>query len=222
MTRLKNLGLIFTSPGEVAARIAEDPHWVTAFVVVMALMFVMGLLSAPYQFEAQQEAMRERGLEDQAANLPGKWAMGVFGGIGAVVATGIFMLIATAIHNGLASLLGGKIGFRKMFALNAHTGLIGSVGRIVRLVIMHARDKADARTGLAAFFSAVESGTPLHTFLEMFEIFGIWALVATVVGFKVLSGLGMKKSVGVVVGVWLLFVAIAVGLSSLGTMFSGR
>jgi len=54
--------------------------------------------------------------------------------------------------------------------------------------------------------------------LNSADIFSIWMVVATVMGFKVITGLSARKSVAIVVGLYALYVALKV----IGALVSSR
>jgi hypothetical protein len=125
----------------------------------------------------------------------------------------ITMVVVAAVLNGMASLLGKPIGFRKMFAFYVYAGVIGVAGILVKMPLVFAKESIDVRTSVAAFAPGVALESPLGTALNMLDVFSIWVLVATCIGYNTLSGLGTKKSVSVVVGLYVLWMLISVGLA---------
>jgi hypothetical protein len=123
--------------------------------------------------------------------------------------------------NGVAKLAGGSVGFKRMFAWMAGVGMISALGMVVKLPIVLAKGSIDVRTSLALLAPAVGVQTPLGVLLNSFDIFSIWAVVATVIGFAVLTGFNNKKSGYIVVGLWLLYVLILVGVTALSASLMG-
>lgn len=228
MARLNNLGLIFTSPSAVARSIAQDAHWLTPLVIVLCVTFIATFATHRYQIEAERAAVEdvlrrsgrsEEEIESTFSVTPRKRL--VTGGAAAAGAA-LVIVIGSAVLNGVASVAGGKIGFRKMFAFQAHAGLIGALGALVKTPLVMAKHSIEAgRTGIGAFAPSVPIASPLGTLLNQIDLFAIWGLVAVTFGFSVLSGLGTKKSGVIVFGLWAVVVALFVGLAVLRSRVTG-
>jgi hypothetical protein len=227
MGRIGNLLLIFTSPSVAARNIDENPHWLIPLIIVLAVTFLVGFASHKQALDFRRtwaEPLYERSgktkeeIDEEFTSTPTK---GLTAGAAGAASIGVVLLVAAAIYKGLASVFGGKIEFRKMFALQVHAALILSLGELVKLPIVRAKDSIDVRTGIGAFAPSISLNSPLGTFLAQLDLFGIWSLVALAIGFSVLAGLGMKKSAAIVFGLWAVFVGILVGLAVLGSRFMG-
>jgi hypothetical protein len=225
---MSNIGTIFTSPGAAARRIAESPHWLVPLVIVLAITIVATMAVHEYQAAAQREAvedvLRDSGrdpeeIDDLFKSTPARRAMG--SGFAAVFVGLFLILIPAAILNGISSVSGERVGFRKMFSLMSHAALIPALGQIVRTPIILAKQSIDVRTSAAAFAPSVSINSPLGTFLNSLDIFSIWAVVAVCVGYSVLSGMTIKKSAIIVVLLWLAGIALLVGSAFLGRLATG-
>jgi hypothetical protein len=220
MDALRNLGLIFTSPSQAAAQVADRPHWVLPLVILMVVAAVFTLSTFKYQLQEQrqtiEEMLEERGMEMDEENMPEDSTAGrVLGGAGAAVMAGLAVLVGAAILNGFATLMGHEIGFRKMFAFYSHVGLIGALGMLVKIPIVLAKQDMDVRTSVLAFAPSIPLDSLAGVFLSNLDLFSIWSVVATVVGYDVLSGMGRRKSAYVVVGLWVLWMLVSVALYAL-------
>ncbi|MFH1313029.1 MAG: YIP1 family protein [Candidatus Eisenbacteria bacterium] len=225
--RINNLGLVFTSPGVLARNIAEDPHWLIPLIIVLAVSFVAAFSTHRYAAEFERAGMEDflkrsgstdENIDDMfGSSLRNK----VTAGASAAGLFGVVLLIAAALYKGVASIAGGKIGFRRMFALQTHAALIVTLGVLVRLPIILAKGSIDVRTGIAAFAPSVPLRSPLGTLLFQLDLFDIWSLVALSIGFSILAGLNIKKSAAIIFGLWAVFVALLVGLAVLRTRFMG-
>jgi hypothetical protein len=226
MGRLKNLELVFSSPTRLAANIAEEPTWVVPFVIVLVAAFTLSVLTFDYQIEHQraeyEKIMRDRGQEEDLESLFAKTPRRrILGGVFPVAASVVVILVASAVLNGVASVAGGKIGFRRMFALYAHLSLIGVVGQLIRLPLVFAKGSVDVRTSLAAFAPSLSLTSPLGVFLNMVDLFAIWMLVALTLGYDALGHMGVRKSAAIVFGLWGALIAILVGLTYLRMVATG-
>jgi hypothetical protein len=227
MNRIANLGMIFTSPSAVARNIAEDPHWLTPLIIVLAAGFIVAFTTHRYGVEYERAAMEDilrrsgrtdEDIDDMFMTTPRKR---FFAGAGAVGAAAVALVIVSAILNGVASVAGGKIGFRKMFAFQTHTALIGALGGLVRVPLVLVKHSIDVRTSIGAFAPSVPLRSPLGTLLNSVDVFAVWGLVALIFGFSVLSGLGTKKSAAIVFGLWAVLIALFVVLAVLRSRFVG-
>jgi hypothetical protein len=194
---------------------------------VLAVAFLFGFFTYKYQAEQQREVLEriqsERGVEiDIDARLAPTVAKKVVAGVQTAIFLGIFLiLIPAAVLNGVARVAGGDVGFKRMFAWMAAVGLISALGMLVKLPIALAKGSIDVRTSLALLAPSVGIQTPLGVLLNSFDIFSIWAVVAAVIGFAVLTGFNNKKSGYIVAGLWLLYVLILVGVTALSARLTG-
>jgi hypothetical protein len=220
MSRLANLGLILTSPTAVARSVMEDPHWVTPFIVVLAVSFIASVVTYEYQVEFQREYMGELILErDPDADLDSMFevtpARRMLTGAAALAMGGVMVLVFAAILNGVGSVAGGRIGFRKMFSFMAYSSVIFALGNLIKIPLILAKGSLDVRTSLAAFAPSLDLRSAAAVFLSSFDIFTIWQIVALCFGYTVLSGFTIKKSSLIVVGLWAVLLVIRIGLSTL-------
>ncbi len=212
---------VFTSPSTAARGIAERPGWLVPLIIVLAVIFIFGFVTYEYQAEPQREMLEkiqsERGVEtDINARLAPTLANRAKSGVWIALGIGILLvLIPALVLNGVARVAGTNVGFKRMFAWMSAAGLILALGMIIKLPIIIAKGSIDVRTSLAMLAPSVGIQTPLGVLLNSFDIFSIWAVVATVIGFAVLTGFNNKKSALIVVGLWLVYVLIHVGSTAL-------
>jgi hypothetical protein len=228
MSAMSNIGMIFTSPGAAARRIGENPHWVTPLIIVLVVTILATMAVHRYQAEAQREAVEEvlrdsgrdpEEIDEMFRSTPARRVMG--SALAAVFVGLFFILIPAAILNGVSSVGGERVGFRKMLSLMSHAALITALGQIVRTPIMMAKQSVDVRLSAAAFAPSISMASPLGTFLNALDVFSIWAVVAVCIGYSVLSGMTIKKSTIIVVLLWLVGIALLVGSAFLGRMATG-
>jgi hypothetical protein len=224
MSRLANLGMIFTSPSSVARSVLRDPHWVLPLLIVFAVSFISSFATYEYQVEAQreyaEEIMKER---DPDADIDAMFAVNpvrrMVGGAVAVVIGGVIILVVAAVLKGVASVAGGSVRFGPMFSFTCYSAIISALGQVVKTALILMKGDLDVRTSLAAFAPSLTMRSPQFALLDAFDIFAIWWVVALCFGFSILSGLGIKKSTGIVVGLWIVLVVLRVLLAMLPRMF---
>jgi len=221
MRGLRNAWLVFTSPGSVARDVAERPEWKVPLALVILASVVFTLAMYPYQMEYQRDVL-ERWQKDTGTEIDvdsavkpsvGRQVGSVVGGVVAVV---LFTLVAAAVLNGVAVLAGGVAGFKRMFALVAYAMVIASVGNLVKIPLAIAKKSLDVRMSLAAFAPGLRLESPATILLNSTDVFVVWSLVATAVGFAGLTQLGTKKSAAIVVALYVVFVLVEVGAAALG------
>jgi hypothetical protein len=113
------------------------------------------------------------------------------------------------------------VGFRKMFAFSMYSMLVWVLGGLIKAPLVLAKGSADVRTSLAILVPSKPLLSPLVMFLNSIDIFAVWALVTLCFGYGVLSGLGIKKASGIVVGLWAVLIVIIVVFVSLLRRLSG-
>ncbi len=220
MADLRNFGLIFSSPSAVARNLGEAPAWYLPLVVIILVTVIFTFSTQTYQLEYQRQMLekikqhtgRDFDIEARLKPSAGKLAMS---GMGAAVGVGFFLLVGAAILNGIAAVMGGRGGFRRMFTFYGYASLVTSLGSLIKIPLVFAKKSIDVRTSLAAFAPGVPFDSPVGILLGSTDIFSIWALVATIIGFNVLTELGMKKSIAVGIGLYALFVLFSVSMGVL-------
>jgi hypothetical protein len=221
MSSIGNVGRIFSSPSGVALDIASTPDWKVPLVVVILLTVIFTAVLYPFQLEYQRDMLEKfqketgREMDIDALTRP-SMAKRVTGLVGAAVMVSLFVLVASAILNGVAMLVGGSSGFTKMFSLLAYTMIIASAGNLVKVPLVMAKGSIDAaRLSLAAFAPGLRLESAAGLALSSTDVFAVWTVVATVIGFGALTGLGNKKSAVIVVGFYALFVLLQIGMALL-------
>jgi hypothetical protein len=226
MSRVANLGRIFISPTAVGRSVNEDPHWLIPLVVVLVVSFIAAVSTFRYQVEFQKdyvgEMIKERNPDaDLDSIFAVTTAKEIRAGIIAAVFAVLMILLFAAVLKGAASVAGGQAGFRRMFAFVSYSTVISALGSIIKVPLILAKGTVDVRTSLAALAPSVDLRSPLAVLLGSFDVFAIWQVVALCFGFSVLSGLGIKKSSGIVVGLWVILVVIRIGLAMLPGLAGG-
>lgn len=222
---------VFTSPGATFASIAERlerPHPKDAtktkdmskwwLPVLIAIIIGIGLafytipnFIAPMQADAVREAVMERGGTEadvqQALSVSGAMMLPM-GIIGIVIVTLIIVFLMALVLHLLMKMLGGKGKFRHARAVVAWTMLISTLGSIVKLPLMIAKDSVIVETGPSLFFKDLEPSDRLFKLLSSFDIFIIWAMVVTAIGAAVVYRVSTGKSWVAVAILWILVILL--------------
>lgn len=222
---------IFTSPGATFAAIRdrlEMPHpkdpaktkdmskwWLP---VLIAIVIAVGLafytipnFVAPMQAEAVRESVMARGGSEadvqQALSISGAMMLPM-GIVGVVVVTLIIVFLMALFLHLLMKMVGGKGKFRYARAVVGWTMLISTLGSLVKLPLMIAKDTAIVETGPTLFFKNLEPSDTLFKLLSGFDIFTIWGMAVTAIGAAVVYRVSMGKSWVAVAILWILVILL--------------
>jgi hypothetical protein len=108
-----------------------------------------------------------------------------------------------------------------MLAFYAYASVIGAMGGIIKMPLVLAKESIDVRTSIAAFFPSVPFDSPVGVLLSNFDIFSIWTVVVVVIGYHVLTGIGIKKSAAIVVALWGVVVVVGVAGALIKSALTG-
>jgi hypothetical protein len=131
----------------------------------------------------------------------------------------IMLAILAGIYLGIANFLFGGTGtFVKMMAVTAYSGLVGTLGGLIKLPLIAMKNTTMVAMGPALFFPPDMEHTWAYRLALGMDIFWIWNLAVASIGVGVVAGVAPKK-VGVVV--FAVYLAIIVGYAFLKSMFGG-
>jgi len=222
---------VFMSPGATFASIAdrlERPHpkdpaktkdmskwWLPVLIsIVIAIglgIYTIPTFVAPMQADAVREAVMARGGTEadvqQAMSVSGAMMLPM-GIIGIVIVTLIIVFLMALVLHLLMKMLGGKGRFRHARAVVAWSMLISTLGSLVKLPLMIAKDSMIVETGPSLFFKALEPSDRLFKLLSSFDIFIIWGMVVTAIGAAVVYRVSTGKSWVAVAILWILVILL--------------
>jgi hypothetical protein len=219
---------LFFEPRRVFESLKIKPTWLVPFIIVILLgMFfyyyaypvIMSEQIAKIQAnekvpEEQKQAIMER---MGGGEHPPIWQLGItpVGGL-------IYLLIASAILFFVFNvLLGGDSTFRRVFSVFCYSALVGIPATIVKLPLTLVKKTTNVQTSLALLLSADAKDTFLYKIFSSFDIFTIWQVILISMGMAVIYKFSPKKSYTTLFVLWIIWVFLKSGLSSLlGGMFS--
>jgi len=166
------------------------------------------------QMESMTEEQRENMINTQTKVAPIFAYVGMVIGpfIAAVVVGAVLMLAFNLIY-------GTKIGFVPALAIVSYAWVPGIIGALLGILILFLKDPSTvdlehlvASNGGA--FLADDSAKWLVTLLTAFDLFAFWSMILMAIGFSAADPkkLSFGKALGTVVGVWLIYVIVKVGL----------
>jgi hypothetical protein len=209
---------VFTSPRKAFEAVAEKPDWLAPMIVsvLIGILFALTVVPAvvmPATMEKTMEQMRDRGVPEDKIEEAMKFMAGplpvVFGVVGVMLATPINLLIISGILFGLSALFGGKARFAQVFSAATYSGLILSLGTILKGVLMYVQRSIHAGTSLALILPEDMRENFLYRFLGQFDLFTLWQLGILSIGLGVIYCWKTAKSAGMVFGLWLLWALLS-------------
>lgn len=222
---------IFMDPSGTFSGIAdslEQPHptdpsktkdgskwWIpVAIMIIVSIgiaLYTVPTFVAPMQEDAIREAMMERGGTEadvqQAVSVSGAMMLPM-SIVGVIVVTFLIIFAEAGVLHLLIKMFGGKGKFRHARAVVAWTALITTLGSLVKLPIMIAKNSMIVETGPSLFFKNLEPSDRLFKFLSGFDIFTIWAMVVMAVGMSIVYRVSRGKSWAAVAIVWIIMILL--------------
>jgi hypothetical protein len=225
-------GALF-SPKPTFEAIVRRPTWVLPLILIVCVsvtvIFIFGHRVGWRDFmirQDQQSARTQKQMESMTAeqrekmiDTQTKWAsiitypavvLGTF--IYAVIIAAVLMLAFNLIY-------GTKIGFVRSLAIVAHSWVPGIIGGLLAILILFLKDPSTvdlnhlvASNGGA--FLGDDSPKWMVTLLTAFDLFVFWNMILMAFGFSAADPkkISFAKALGTVVGLWLIYVVVKVGL----------
>lgn len=218
-----------TSPGRTFRDIAARPTWGLVLAVLVVLSAITsGLLVQRIDRDQFRQQMREQ-IEAQGQPVTEEsLAMAEKFGVGCGVgAAPIIILVAYFLIAGLLmgfNLLGGRLDYRTSLSVTLHAMLPFAVAGLLSIPVVIGRGSVTLEelqggtllpSNLAAF-APEDAGRRLLALLSSFDLFTVWTLALFVLGYHLAAKVSKGTATAVIVGLWLLWVGVKVGLAGLG------
>jgi len=225
MSEISRIFNIFFEPRKVFENLKIKPRWLVPFIILS----VIGIISFHYTYpyivkqqitrieeneripDAQKEVIIERMGEREH---PPAWQL-VFAPVGTLV---YFLVVAVAIFFMGNVLLGGDSSFGRMLSVYAYSSLVAIPAAIIKIPLVFMRETIEIQTSLALLLPPDMKESFVYRIFANFDIFTIWTLILTSLGFAVMYNFSRKKSATAVVILWLLWVFVS---SALAGVFRG-
>lgn len=188
------------------------PVIITAIVAVGIALYTVPNFVAPMQADAIRETVAERGGTPEQAEQAIQMSMGMMvpmSVVGAIVGTFVIVFVAAGLAHLFMKMVGGKGRFRNARAVIAWSMLVSTLGSIIKLPLMIAKDSMFVETSPTLFFRNLEPSDRLYKFLSSFDIFTIWWVVILIVGLAIGYKTTRGKSAVAVVLIWILTMLLA-------------
>ena len=228
MKPLERIIGIYYRPGEVFQYLSERPDWVVPFMLVLItslliVSFTLPTIILPEQTELARERLEEAGLSDDQIEARVEAMTGKTGfiiGIVGVTFIFLFLLFGRAgIFLGIFSVVGEKSSYKQSLSIVSYAMMVHIIDSIIKGFLMYVKQTSQVYTSLALFMPGGDPQSKPFQLLGKFDLFTLWELSLLAIGFSVIYKISLKKTSGIVFGLWTLWVLLSVLLG--GTLQFG-
>lgn len=230
---------VFFEPGKTFVDIGRRPTWFLPLLISilagLAFYLAYGQKVGWERYMQQQLATNTR-MQQQMERIPADQreqsiAMqakftGIGFYVGPFIGVPLMVLISSAIMLGMLSIMSAGLKFKQVFAITAFAGLPMAIKSLLSLVVVFLKNPDDINVmnplafNFAAFMDPITSSKFLYTIAMSFDLFAIWVIVLTAIGFSAAAGkkkLSFGGALFAVLVPWVLFVGLG---ASMAAMFS--
>ncbi len=221
----QKLILIFTNPTKVFENLVLKPDW----IIPTLLIIVFSIGASFFVYDIQLDDQRQKFLKnenipeerkdlileqlDEAQNSSTRM-------IRPIVAIIIFTFVSIAAVAGVLLIagnfvLGGKADYKSMLAIYAWGYLVAIPETLIKIPLMMAKESVHVYTSLALLFDPSDAETVIFKLANAVDLFSIWRIVLWSIGFSIVYKLSGEKSYSVVISLYVIYVLIYIGISSL-------
>lgn len=234
MESLKRLVGVLFAPTDTFRAIAERPTWAIGLAVLLALGAVLGFVAVDkLDVDAQRDLVREQiedrqGLRGEELERQVDTVMGINERvmpftplIGTAFGVLAYLVMALLFMVG-ARLADGEIDFRRSLATTVHGMVPQGVSGLIALPVVMSQETVDPEslqsgsflTSNLGFLAPEDGSQVVEVLLASIDLFTIWSVVVLVIGFSVVARLSRGAATALVVGAWVLWIAVKIGLAA--------
>ncbi|HDR03720.1 MAG TPA: hypothetical protein ENN84_00545 [Candidatus Marinimicrobia bacterium] len=209
---------IYLAPRQSFSVIKSEPEkhkvWLP-LLLLLAASLTTGLLTADLTKDYQRELLmnsdkysseqkEEIAKRFEAPVNPAMIAMPVIGWslISIAALAGIYLFVGNFFG-------GGQIRYWTMASIIAYVSLIDVLAAAIKTPLMLIQQNALIDTSLALIFPVRDLGNIWYQAAMQFDLFLVWKLILLIIAFQTFFGFSRKKSIALVLPVWLSFRLIA-------------
>jgi hypothetical protein len=217
---------VLVAPGKTFQSIERRPTW----VVPLLLLCLVSALSAYLVTEridfraAMEKQMEDRGQEmspeqvDQMVEMQERFGS-IFAPIGAVIFIALFFLLMAGLYLGAFRFFAGsEITFKQSFSTVLYAATPIVLATLLTIPVILGRttiDPEQAQAGLLssnlAAFAPEDVSPVVRALLASIDFFGLWILILSVLGYRIVARVSTGTAVVTVLVLWLLTLAVRVG-----------
>lgn len=186
MSGFERLIKIFTSPSEVFESIEAKPNFLLPIIVVVAITALISFLTKDLLAEYTMQVLLNQGMDRSQIDATLE-ATKTFAQVG-LIAGIVFSFLSPLIKGLVAHLFSimfsgeGKVNASVSVVLNSY--MIAMLGSLLALPIIIMTKNPMFTFSPAVLLPAADMGKPIYTALATLNIFTIWYLVVSIIGFK--------------------------------------
>lgn len=220
------IGDVFFSPVQALEDFKKKPTWVIPLILCLIVMAIASGL--PYKQNAQAQIdllSTSTSLPPQVLEAMKTSAQNpspVSNVIGGVVAFGVISLIGALLAWVFGSFIfAQKAKYSHVWAVGLLTSLIPMVGGLLRSILIVAKNSILVSLGPAALMSGKDFTSFVYSFLYFADVFAIWGVIITGLGYAAIFGLSRGKGFTISIVVWLIGILAVVSLQQMGLSLAG-
>lgn len=202
----------FIKPSELFAQYKETPKYGMLFLIIGIVTFIITLISRLEIGSISKEQIMGSTQNAQAAeiayNLTNSPVLIIITAVFAVIGVYIVIYIVAFIYYLFVKLFKGNIRYNQMvsiYSLSYMAVLIGSIIKILYSLIAK-KPIADA--------ASTATATATDVLINNLNLFGIWQMVLLVFGISEVSEVSKKKSIAIVLIIWVLAIGFSLAMLS--------
>lgn len=212
------LGVLF-SPRDAYTAVAARPQWLGAMAIAVLLMAAIqgGFFSTTVGKEAYIDqalsALKTFGVTVNDQMVQSIEAQAKVAAIRQAVSLIVLIPLFCAVVGGLllaifTAVLGGGATFKQVYAVVAHSLIIGAIQQAFSFPIMYAQGSMSSPTRLAVFFPTLDEMGFANYLLSGIDLFYIWSTINLSIGVAVLYKRRTGPVAAVLLGIYAVIVVI--------------
>jgi len=230
MGALRKLWGVLIEPGKTFSALDRRPTWLFPVIVLILVAMISSVLVADFRIQEarrqieqnerftpqQREEIYDR-MDEQQSKPIMKLISYVIGPIVAIFF--IVFLVSGLLYFGGTVLLGGETDFKKVLSVYSWSSMVAIPGFLLKTPLMLLKKSSQIHTSLAALMPSGSEEGLLFKILTHTDLFVIWEISLLSIGLAVIYKFSTKKTAGLVIGLYLFYVVIAVAF---GMLFGDR
>jgi hypothetical protein len=230
----------FTGALAVSPRAFRLPAGRNAWLIPLLIVIVVQILSSLLvhdlvvkQTQEQQSSVRAKIEDDPRMSaeqkeqalermdkFSGAGALRVWMILGSVLSIFFFnFLIAVALLLVLNFMMGGSAKLAGLWFVGCLSWAPRAIESVLFTVIARLSSKLDISFGPGALFPAESAG---RRFAGVVNVFDFWAIAILIVGVQAVTGTAKRKATMAVIGIWIVWWIVRLGLAALGNSLAVR
>jgi hypothetical protein len=227
---LSKLLTVLTAPRKTMESLSDRPAWWIALVAIALLVSLSAALTSHISGPEQMEMMKQSRFGERFAHTPeyqakideaahptiaGRIRTSIVGSISVLIG----LVVGGLLWHVVCRVAGGVGSLKQTFAIVMLGDWIAvGLNSILKapLILAKGQDSMTVTFSLAALLPEKDPTASTFRLLTTFtDLFALWALVVTVIGFQVVHRFGKGKAWGVGLIPWLVYMGLLYGLGSL-------